>query len=488
MKKTLCFITIAALLACLMAGCNKDNSPAASLQAPSTAPTSQGAPSVPSSEASQPTSAPATHPAETQPSSPPATQPATTPSTQATAPATKPTTSQGSGQSTSNLIASGTCDNGAVNWKITKDGTLTVSGRGDIGEMNAYPWKKHFNDIKKIVVEGGITSIPKNAFSYLHEVTSVAIGEGVKTIGQYAIFACNKLASVTIAASVETIEDCALSSCAKLTEVKFVAGSQLKSIGRRAFSKSGIREFDTPDNLHTIDEQAFLECKQLESVRLDSPLSTLGTQLFYNCTGLKSVYFGEAITGTGYQIFSGCTGVTKLEDYNPLVNDFTELKGLTTLVIGGNRTSTSRYGYTNLSSVTILSPITEIAGGAFIGCQSLTSFTIPETVTAIGSNAFRSCGITSITIPNSVTTIGEAAFYSTLIKKITIPASVSKLGKQAFYQSSLEEITFLGDCPIERMAQVFPAGSVTAYYPADNDTWTEDILKNYAQFVTWVAQ
>ena len=52
-----------------------------------------------------------------------------------------------------------------------------------------------------------------------------------------------------------------------------------------------------------------------------------------------------------------------------------------------------------------------IAGGAFDFCTSVTSVTIPNSVTTIGNNAFNHCtSLTSIVIPNSVTSVGEYAF------------------------------------------------------------------------------
>ena len=66
----------------------------------------------------------------------------------------------------------------------------------------------------------------------------------------------------------------------------------------------------------------------------------------------------------------------------------------------------------SITSITIPSSVTTIEHGAFNSCTGLTSVTIPNSVTTIGSYAFYCCsGLTSITIPNSVTTIGKNAFY-----------------------------------------------------------------------------
>ena len=75
-----------------------------------------------------------------------------------------------------------------------------------------------------------------------------------------------------------------------------------------------------------------------------------------------------------------------------------------------------------------------IPNHAFSSCSSLTSITIPNSVTEIGSRAFEGCtGLTSITIPNSVTKIGSSAFEGcTGLTSITIPNSVTEIGYDAF--------------------------------------------------------
>ena len=79
-------------------------------------------------------------------------------------------------------------------------------------------------------------------------------------------------------------------------------------------------------------------------------------------------------------------------------------------------------------------PVKEIGDRAFIGCDSLTSVVISDSVTAIGDNAFHSCtGFTSIMIGNSVTAIGDNAFRGcTGLTSVVIPDSVTSIGEQAF--------------------------------------------------------
>ena len=91
-------------------------------------------------------------------------------------------------------------------------------------------------------------------------------------------------------------------------------------------------------------------------------------------------------------------------------------------------------GCSSLTSITIPSSITSLGRSCFSGCSSLTSITIPSSVISLGEYCFDSCsGLTSVSIPSSVTSLGECCFYGcSRLPSVTIPSSVTSLGRACF--------------------------------------------------------
>ena len=87
-----------------------------------------------------------------------------------------------------------------VVWMLTGN-TLTISGTGamaDYAEASGQPWTAMHSDINAIVIEDGVTSIGKYAFSNCEEATSVSIPASVTSIGNNAFDGCSNLATVTL--------------------------------------------------------------------------------------------------------------------------------------------------------------------------------------------------------------------------------------------------------------------------------------------------
>ena len=104
----------------------------------------------------------------------------------------------------------------------------------------------------------------------------------------------------------------------------------------------------------------------------------------------------------------------------------------------------------------------------FYGCSSLTSIRLPQNVTVIGEFAFSGCvSLTTVEIPGHVDIIGAYAFESC---------------------RSLEEIRFVGSAPqFKYPGNSFALVTATAYYPANDPTWTEEVRQNYGGTLTWEA-
>jgi hypothetical protein len=133
------------------------------------------------------------------------------------------------------------------------------------------------------------------------------------------------------------------------------------------------------------------------------------------------------------------------------LSDSTQIKEIS---LPGNITSISGYyGYddksqsyhyfypfncSSLTSITLPESLTSIGDYAFRGCSSLTGINIPEGVTSIGYWAFDGCSsLTSITLPESLTSIGDWAFYGcSSLTSITLPESLTSIGNDAFRNCS----------------------------------------------------
>jgi len=87
-----------------------------------------------------------------------------------------------------------------------------------------------------------------------------------------------------------------------------------------------------------------------------------------------------------------------------------------------------------MTSATIPNSVTTIGTSAFCGCSSLTSFTIPSGVTFIGESAFYGCmSLAAINIPTNITAVRKATFsYCTSLTSVAIPNSVTSIGEYAF--------------------------------------------------------
>lgn len=110
------------------------------------------------------------------------------------------------------VATSGTCGEN-LTWTLGEDGTLTISGTGDM-----YDYYNDFfgqSKIKNVIIKNGVTSIGNRAFNYCRSLTSIKIPNSVKSIGDSTFEDCSSLTSVEISNSVTSIDDYMFRNCEK---------------------------------------------------------------------------------------------------------------------------------------------------------------------------------------------------------------------------------------------------------------------------------
>ena len=92
------------------------------------------------------------------------------------------------------------------------------------------------------------------------------------------------------------------------------------------------------------------------------------------------------------------------------------------------------YNCNNLSSISLPNTITSIGSSAFEGCTNLSSISLPNTITSIGSNAFKDCAsLCSIAIPDNVSVIENCTFEGCAsLLSISLPNTITSIGSSAF--------------------------------------------------------
>lgn len=264
-------------------------------------------------------------------------------------------------------------ENNCLHWEVStgvlSGKTLTISGTGampdfDFPNGNLAPWWNYEalgmltsfgnfkleGELKKVVIQDGVTNVSNYALFFLPAATQITLPESVTSIGRYGIALCSKLNGISLPRAVTAIGDFGL------------AGNSFTAVS-------------LPDGLQALGRGAFDACASLSGMTLPAAITAVPDKCFNDCTKLLTVDYKGEVTAIGERAFEGCKSLTKA----PIPAAVTAL---------GN---SAFNGCIALTDVTLPAGVTAVPDACFQDCTALADMKIPGTVTSVGHNAFTGC-------------------------------------------------------------------------------------------------
>ena len=164
------------------------------------------------------------------------------------------------------------------------------------------------SDVKKIVIEDGVTSIGDYAFRGCSSLTSITLPDSVTSIGDCAFVFCVGLSSITLPDSVTSIGDSAFKNCSSLTSITIP--DRVTSIEPYAFDNcSSLTSITIPNSVTSIGASAFYNCRSLTSITIPDRVTSIESRAFTGCSSLTSITIPDSVTSIGESAFSNCSSL-----------------------------------------------------------------------------------------------------------------------------------------------------------------------------------
>ena len=357
----------------------------------------------------------------------------------------------------------------------------------------------YYDNLRSVTIPDSVKSIGKTAFREIDNLTTVNLGKNVESIGEYAFIHCDNISSISIPENLKTVGTSAFYSCdgikkvyitdiEKWCSISFEDGSTPLENGADLYLNGNLVTNLTIPNFITDIGQAFAGCTSIENITFHSQVKTISNNAFRGCKNIKNVVIPNSVESIGCGAFGGCDSIASLtipfvgasandDEHAFLAYIFGASSSgystnpvpssLKTVIVTGGTKIGGFARCTSITSITLPSTITSIRNAAFSGCTGLTSITLPDGVIEIGNNAFERCSnMTSINMGNKVQTIGTGTFHEcrklanitlsdslisiggsafedcTALKNIVIPASVKSIGRYAFSNTYISSVRF----------------------------------------------
>ncbi len=373
------------------------------------------------------------------------------------------------------LLYGGECGDN-LTFALYESGLLIIRGTGEMANWNFWdvsaPWLYYSEQIRKVVIEEGVTSIGQNAFCsedsyydyndhFYPHLTEIVIPDTVTTIQTNGISGLDVLETITLPASVTTMVGAAINNNYALKQ--FVVAEEnpvYKAVDGVLFSKDGktlvcypigslAESYTVPQGTETIAAYAFSQCSTaLKEIIFNEELTFIDDEAFQSCDGLTSIELPDSLKELGGGVFQECSNLADIS----LPSGMTRIGGLAfqctayfddwnnwedgVLYLDSYMLDTN-YCPNHLDwdewkeksgTLTVRAGTTLIADEA-ADMIDLDAVVFNDELQHIGFCAFGWLDITSVSLPDSLLTLGDWAFYNCeLLGSVRIGSNLQYIG------------------------------------------------------------
>lgn len=392
---------------------------------------------------------------------------------------------------------SGSCGN-ELNWSFS-GGHLSITGSGEMTKFtdeNMPPWYSSSQEITKVTIGEGVTSIGSLAFYNCSKLKTISLPSTLEMIGARAFKDCTTLPYVGFPSGLKTISEAAFENCASLSGIILPDG--LRNIGDYAFYRCySLTSITIPASVQTFGMVVFAYCENLTQATIECSIVKIPDWTFYGCKNLSVVVLPETISSAGEYAFHDCgkletihyngtSGDELMSDIKKDDNGISSTGGITTDEHDGAGSNTSSIIEEDGSSATtVITSVKETENSLIIKDVDTTntylidgeSATIPEIVEA-DENA--NVDIESKSTVTITSTVNNSDGWTGLAEEVS-----DALGKRSDIEKA-EVVVYVSDSTIfgSDLAKFAGKDVILNLTTSSGDTWKIDASSISSKKVT----
>ena len=218
-----------------------------------------------------------------------------------------------------------------------------------------------------------------------------------------------------------------------------IIGEGITEVGLRAFHWSiNCTKVVLPESLIAVREYGFNNLRNLKSITLPSNLKIIEHCGFSECVALESIVLPDSVTTVDASAFANCYA---------------------------------------LKSATLSAGMKYVPSSMFFGDYRLTSVVLPEGITFIDDTAFADCGFKTFTIPSTLTKLGSSSFAGCK----SLSKFIVEEGNTVY--KSVDGVLFSAD---GTHLISYPAAKIGAYHIPEGTKYVDDSAFREQQYMTEV--